>query len=189
MIQRAMLPALILATALVLAACGGGSASPAMIHVHGTVGNSLGGSGTCVSGGDQVKITSASGKVLATPTLGVSPVNKKITTSGITVTVQVYPFSATVPAESRYGITVGSVAPYYVSQEVPDRHASRRACLGGVRALPSSQPAVGCLPEAGPGERADPRNTAACDRCESHGSQYMLFLTNGDTWQCNDPRW
>jgi hypothetical protein len=32
-------------------------------------------------------------------------------------------------------------------------------------------------------------STAACYRCESHGSQYMLFLTNGDTWQCNDPRW
>jgi hypothetical protein len=104
------------AALLVLTACGGGPGSPAMIHVHGTVGNSLGGSGTCVSGGDQVKITSPSGKVLATPTLGASPVNKKITASGTTVTVQVYPFSATVPAESRYGLTVGSVPPYYVSQ-------------------------------------------------------------------------
>ncbi len=32
-------------------------------------------------------------------------------------------------------------------------------------------------------------SAAACYRCESHGSQYLLFLTNGDVWQCNDPRW
>jgi hypothetical protein len=52
--------------------------------------------------GDQVAITDASGKVLATATL---------TGSGATPT-----FAATVPAEPRYGIKIGAVAPYYVTQ-------------------------------------------------------------------------
>jgi len=32
------------------------------------------------------------------------------------VSVEEYTYSATVPVEPRYGVTVGSLAPYYVSQ-------------------------------------------------------------------------
>ena len=31
-------------------------------------------------------------------------------------------------------------------------------------------------------------STGACYRCESHGSQYLWFMTQS-AWQCNDPRW
>lgn len=61
-------------------------------------------------------ITEPSGKVLATPTLPATPVSKTITVSGVKVPVQTYPYSATVPAETRYGVTVGSTAPYYVTE-------------------------------------------------------------------------
>jgi hypothetical protein len=100
---------------LMLAACGGSSA-PAMIRVHGSFDQDFASDGNCQYAGAQVIITDASGKVLATSTLPASPVGKTITVSGVSVPVQEYTYSATVPAEPRYGVTVGSTVPYYVTE-------------------------------------------------------------------------
>lgn len=53
--------------------------------------------------------------MLATPLLG-QPVTKKIRAAGVTVPQTVLPFSADVPAQARYGVTVGSRPVYYASQ-------------------------------------------------------------------------
>jgi hypothetical protein len=104
------------AAVLVLAACGGGAASHPQVHVRGSFAEASLVDGNCgLSPGDQVKITSAGGKVLATPSLG-SAVSKTLKTGGVSVPQVVYPLSATVPAEARYGLTVGSMPVYYASQ-------------------------------------------------------------------------
>ena len=64
--------------------------------------------------GDQVRITHASGKVLATATLPATPVAKKITVQGVPLRVDEYAYSATVPPNPATGSR--SAAPYYVSQ-------------------------------------------------------------------------
>lgn len=104
-------------TCLALTACGdGGVASHPKIHVHGTFAEESLTNGNCgLSPGDQVKITSGDGKLLATPTLG-QAVTKTIKAGGVSVPLSAYPFSATVPAESRYGLTVGSMPVFYVSK-------------------------------------------------------------------------
>ena len=109
---------IVLVFVLALAACGGsgGSSAPAMIRVHGSFDQDFASDGNCQYAGAQVVITDASGKVLATPTLPETATMKTITTSGVSVPVQEYTYSATVPAEPRYGVTVGSAAPYYVTE-------------------------------------------------------------------------
>jgi hypothetical protein len=104
--------------ALALAACGGssGSSAPQMIRVHGSFNVDFASGGSCQYAGAQVMITDGSGKVLATPTLPATATAKTITVSGVKVPVEMYPYSATVPAKTRYGVTVGSTAPYYVTE-------------------------------------------------------------------------
>lgn len=101
-------------TVLALAACGGSApAAPAQVHVHGSFGWSV--ASTCQMSeleGAQVQITDASGKVLATATLPVQ--GKQGTLDGIPVFQ--FPYSATVPAEARYGVSVSGITPYYLSQ-------------------------------------------------------------------------
>jgi len=63
---------------LPLAACG--SSGPSTVVVHGSFDIDFASSNPdCVSGGNQVTITDASGKVIATATLPATPVTKKIT--------------------------------------------------------------------------------------------------------------
>jgi hypothetical protein len=94
-------------TPVVLAA----SASATPVHVRGTL--NLGGlGGMCFSPGDQVTITDPTGKVLASPVLPLNGVKKTV---GGAVQLS-FPYSATVPAETRYGVTVGNLKPYYVSE-------------------------------------------------------------------------
>jgi hypothetical protein len=96
--------------ALALTAC---SSAPATIRIKGAFDvDPLSGSGSCFQPGDQVKITDSSGKVLGTATLPVKPGTQ--TLAG--VSMDSYAWTAQVPAETRYGITVGSMAPYYASQ-------------------------------------------------------------------------
>jgi hypothetical protein len=104
-----------LAAALALTGTLAGSSAPALIQVHGTLAAGLG-SSCQINGGDQVTITDPSGKVLAAPSLPLTPVAKKYTTLGVTVTELAYPFIATVPPETRYGITAEGNQPYYVTQ-------------------------------------------------------------------------
>lgn len=99
---------------LTLTACGG--SAPAMVRVHGSFNIDFASGGSCQYAGAQVVITDASGKTLATPTLPGTATEKTITVSGAKVPVETYPYSATVPAEARYGVTVGSTAPYYVTE-------------------------------------------------------------------------
>jgi hypothetical protein len=109
------LGALIIIGSIAAAAVGG--SGPATVRVHGSFDIDFASSNpNCVSGGDQVMITDASGKVLATATLPATPVTKKITVQGIQVAVEEYTYSATVPVEPRYGLTVGSLSPYYVTE-------------------------------------------------------------------------
>jgi len=116
--MRAALAAIVAAViAAVLVACGSQPAAHPKVHVHGTLGMSF--ASNCTAGtfsaGDQVKITAAGGRVLATPTLG-QPESKTLTVSGQAIQVTEYPFSATVPPESRYGLTAASLPTYYVSE-------------------------------------------------------------------------
>jgi hypothetical protein len=104
---------------LALAACGGASSSssaPQTIKVHGSFNIDFASGGSCQYAGAQVVITNGSGKVLATPTLPATATAKTITVSDVKVPVQSYPYSAAVPAESRYGVTIGSTAPYYATE-------------------------------------------------------------------------
>ena len=107
---KRILPA---AAVLALAACG--SSGPAMIQVHGTFGVGSFSAYRCTDlslEGAQVTITDASGTVLATATLPLKPV--PATVDG--TRVDEFPYSATVPPEARYGVTVGGKAPYYVTR-------------------------------------------------------------------------
>lgn len=99
-------------TVVTLAACGGGG-SPGMIRVHGAVGWSL--ASTCreVSlEGAQVKIADGSGKILATASLPYRPLSG--TVNGLTGVN--FAYSAMVPPEARYGVAIGSISPFYVTQ-------------------------------------------------------------------------
>jgi hypothetical protein len=102
-------------TVVTLAACGGGGSSgAAMIGVHGAVGWSL--ASTCQElslVGAPVKITDSSGTVLATTYLPVRPWSG--TVHGLTGVN--FTFSAMVPPEPRYGVSIGSISPFYVTQE------------------------------------------------------------------------
>lgn len=103
--------------ALMLTACGGsGSTAPAMITAHGTFNIDFASGGNCQYAGEQVVITDAAGKVLVTPTLPASATETSITVGGVKVPVESYPWSATVPVEARYGVTVGSTPPYYATE-------------------------------------------------------------------------
>jgi hypothetical protein len=100
---------------LALAACG--SSGPATVEAHGSFDTDFASSNSnCVSAGDHVTITDASGKVIATATLSATPVTKKVTVLGARVPVKEYPYSATVPVEPRYGVTAGSLALHYVTE-------------------------------------------------------------------------
>lgn len=97
-------------TVVTLAACGG---RPGMIRVHGAVGWSL--ASTCreVSlAGAQVKITDGSGTVLATAGLPYRPLSG--TVNGLTGVN--FSYSAMVPPEARYGVSIGSISTFYVTQ-------------------------------------------------------------------------
>jgi hypothetical protein len=110
------IPAIALAAGIGLAACGSSGPSTAAVHGSFDYSGLTGGSGSCTAAGAQVKITDGSGNILATPTLPASPVSKTITASGVQVPVQEYTYSAVVPVESRYAVTLGSLAPYYVTE-------------------------------------------------------------------------
>jgi hypothetical protein len=114
--KKITIPA-VAAAVLAFGGCGGdAAASHPKVHIHGSFAEVSLVNGNCgLSPGDQVKITSAGGKVLAIPALGTA-VTRTIKTGGVSVPMVVYPFSATVPAEARYGITVGSMPVYYASQ-------------------------------------------------------------------------
>jgi hypothetical protein len=56
------------------------------------------------------------GKFLVAVTLPASPITMPVTAAGVTVREEVYPFAATVPVESNYAITSGSLSPYVVSR-------------------------------------------------------------------------
>jgi hypothetical protein len=116
---RAVLVAGVFVAALVLTlvvvACGGKAAAP-KVHIHGNFAEVSLVDGNCgLSPGDQVKITSGSGKLLAVATLGQAK-ELKIHTQGLTVPQIVYPWSASGPAEARYGLTVSSMPVYYASE-------------------------------------------------------------------------
>lgn len=99
-------------TVVTLAACGGGG-RPGMIRVHGGVGWSL--ASTCQENsldGAQVKITDGSGTVLATAQLPYRPLSG--TVEGLTGVN--FAFSAMVPPKARYGVAIGSISPFYVTQ-------------------------------------------------------------------------
>jgi hypothetical protein len=108
----------ICALALALAACGGSTSSSTQttIRAHGSFNIDFASGAGCEYAGAQAIITDASGKVLATPTLPATATEKTITVSGVKVSVESYPWSATVPPEVRYGVTVGSTAPYYATE-------------------------------------------------------------------------
>lgn len=76
-----------------------------MIRAHGSFNIDFASGAGCQYAGAQVIITDASGKVIATPTLPATATEKTITVSGIKVSVESYPWSTTVPAEARYGVT------------------------------------------------------------------------------------
>lgn len=105
------------AAALGLVACGS-TVSTGNVKVHGTLGDveAAGSLLGCVHAGDQIKITNSAGKVLATPKLG-KGFTKYISINGLAmVPVAFYPFSATVPPEPFYGVSVGSAFVRQVSQ-------------------------------------------------------------------------
>jgi hypothetical protein len=100
---------------LALAACGGGAASsvPATVTVRGSFDWSIaGGCSESSLPGSQVTITDASGTVLATATLP----EQSVSTTMDGVPVFKFAYSATVPAEARYGVTIGGNAPYYATR-------------------------------------------------------------------------
>jgi hypothetical protein len=61
-----------------------------------------------------VTITSSGGRVIATAILGPSHA-KKIAAAGTTMTFQVDPWHATVPPESRYGLSAGTLPRYWTT--------------------------------------------------------------------------
>lgn len=97
-----------------LAACGGGgSSTPTTVRVHGSFGWSI--ASNCQESsleGAQVRITDSSGTVLATADLPEQPTTG--TLDGITV--YKFAYSASVPPEARYGVSVGGISPYYLTQ-------------------------------------------------------------------------
>jgi hypothetical protein len=112
--RLALLAVPVLAAGLIVGC--GGHAAPAKVKIHGSFAEGSLTDGNCgISTGDQVRITSGSGKLLAIASLG-NPRVDKITVDSITVPEVVLPWSATVPAEAQYGLTVGGSTPYFASR-------------------------------------------------------------------------
>lgn len=84
-----------------------------MIRVHGSFGWSI--ASHCPESeleGAQVSITDSSGTVLATAALPEQPVRG--TLDGLAVFR--FTYTAMVPPEARYGVSVGGISPYYVTR-------------------------------------------------------------------------
>jgi hypothetical protein len=106
--------AIVAAVAAVATVAGcAGSSAPAMVQVRGSFDWTI--TSRCSQSSlpdSQVRITDSSGTVLATADLPDMPVNASV--DG--VSVYKYAYSATVPAEARYGVAIGTTAPYYVTR-------------------------------------------------------------------------